>query len=392
MQTPRLSNRTALLKPSPTLGITARAQAMRAAGQDVISLAAGEPDFPTPEPVCEAAIAALKAGYTKYTATAGIKELREAISRKLQRENGLEASPEQIVVSCGAKHSLYNSMMMVLQPGDEAILFSPYWMTYADQIELAGGRPVVVPTRAENGFVPDMDDLRAAITSNTRLIVLNSPSNPTGAAYPAEVLSEIGEIALANDLWIVSDEIYEHLVYDGPHHSVTSLGGAILDRTILIGGCSKSYAMTGWRIGYAFAPLTVAKLMSSFQDQVTSNANSIAQRAAVAAFDLPVETLTHMKAEFKSRRDLVVGLLNDISGVKADSPKGAFYVFPEIVDCLRGETDTAFAERLLEQTGVATIPGSVFGGPGHLRLSYAASQKDICKGVERIAEVLHRKS
>lgn len=388
VETLRLAARAGLLHPSPTLGITARAKAMKAAGQDVISLAAGEPDFATPQAVCEAAIKAIKDGYTKYTPTAGAPELRQAIVRKLARENGVDAKPEQIIVSCGAKHSLFNIAMTVLEPGDEAIVFSPFWMTYGDQIRIAGGRPVAVATRAEHGFEPDLDDLRRAITPKTRMVLINSPSNPTGAAYSAETLHGIAEIADRHGLWIVSDEIYEHLVYDGPHASMLSVDPNLRDRIIYVGGCSKSYAMTGWRIGFAYAPLPVARAMSNLQDQVTSNATSVAQMAAVAAFDLPAKEVDAMRAEFRLRRDLIVGLLNETPGVKCGTPKGAFYAFPDVSDHLNGKSDMELAERLLDKAGVATIPGSVFEGAGHLRLSYAASQEDIRRGLSRIAEVL----
>ena len=389
MNTLNLAQRTQLLKPSPTLAITSKANAMKAQGIDVVSFGAGEPDFNTPEPIIEAAIEALHAGFTKYTPSAGIGELREAICAKLLRENKLVYAPEQIIVSTGAKHSLYNSMQMLLDPGDEVILLAPYWMTYADQIKLAGGVPVVIQTLREEGFVPTYDQLREAISPKTKAIIINSPSNPTGALLPRQTLKEIGALAMRHDFWIVADEIYERLIYGYEFESIASLGKDVQERTITIGGCSKSYAMTGWRIGFAASPLPVAKAMSNFQDQVTSNPTSFAQKGAVVAFNLPADSVEAMRAEFEARRDLIVGLLGAIPGVKIDPPKGAFYAFPDISAHLKeGETDLDLAAYLLEKALVAVVPGSVFEGSGHIRLSYATSRANIEKGVGRIAEAL----
>lgn len=387
----RLSTRTQLLKPSPTLSITAKANALKAEGVDVISFAAGEPDFNTPEPIQEAAIAAIRAGVTKYTPSSGTKDLKEAIAAKLERENGLKYSPDQIVASCGAKHSVYNTMQVLVDPGDEVILIAPYWMTYADQIRLAGGVPVVIHTTGDADFVPTYDQLREAISPKTKAIILNTPSNPTGAALPRETLKEIAALALRHDFWIVADEIYERLIYGGTQHtSIATLGKDVYDRTITINGVSKSYSMTGWRIGFAAAPLAVAKAMSNLQDQVTSNPTSFAQKGAVAAYAMPAESVEAMRAEFEGRRDLVVRLLREIPGLKVPEPKGAFYVFPDVSHYL-GEgiaSDVDLATYLLEKANVATVPGSVFEGVGHLRMSYAASRNDIERGVARIAEAL----
>jgi aspartate aminotransferase len=387
----RLSARTGLLKPSPTLSITAKANALKAEGVDVISFAAGEPDFNTPEPIMDAAIAAMRAGMTKYTPSSGTKDLKEAICAKLERENGLRYTPEQIVASCGAKHSVYNTMQVLVDPGDEVILIAPYWMTYADQIRLAGGVPVVVHTSGDANFVPTYEQIKAAVTSKTKAIILNSPSNPTGAMLPRETLKEIAALALRHDFWIVADEIYERLVYGGAEHvSIASLGKDVYDRTITINGVSKTYSMTGWRIGFAAAPVAVAKAMSNLQDQVTSNPTSFAQKGAVAAYNLPPDAVEGMRAEFEARRDLVVRLLREIPNVKVPEPKGAFYVFPDVSHYV-GEgaaSDVELATYLLEKANVATVPGSVFEGVGHLRLSYAASRNDIERGVARIAEAL----
>ena len=389
-----LSARTGLLKPSPTLAITSKANAMKAEGIDVVSFGAGEPDFNTPQAICDAAIEAIQAGFTKYTPSAGIPALRKAVVEKLERENGLKYTPEQVIVSCGAKHSVYNTMQVLIDPGDEVILIAPYWMTYADQIQLAGGVPVVVQASAESGFVPTYDDLKAAVTSKTKAILVNSPSNPTGAVLPRETLKEIAALALKNNLWVIADEIYEHLIYDGEKHTAfASLGSEVYERTITINGCSKSYSMTGWRIGYAAAPLAVAKAMSNFQDQVTSNPTSFAQRGAVVALSMPADTIQEMRTEFEARRDLIHRLLTDIPGVKMQKPKGAFYAFPD-VSAFLGEdlkSDLDLAAYLLEEAKVAVVPGSVFQGPGHIRLSYATSRADIEKGVARIAEALSKR-
>ena len=366
---------------------------MQAEGIDVVSFGAGEPDFNTPESICDAAIDAIRAGFTKYTPSAGIPELRKAVANKFEVENGLKYTPEQVIVSCGAKHSVYNTMQVLLDPGDEVILIAPYWMTYADQIRLAGGVPKVVYTTSDSGFVPDPEQLKEAITSNTKAILVNSPSNPTGAVLPRETLKQIAALALRHSLWVIADEIYEHLLYDGEKHiSIASLGKEIFDQTITINGCSKSYAMTGWRIGYAAAPLPIAKAMSNFQDQVTSNPTSFVQKGAVAALKLPASSMEAMRVEFEARRDLIHGLLTAIPGIKMPKPKGAFYALPDVSAYLgKGlATDLELAAYLLDEAKVATVPGSVFEGSGHLRLSYATSRSDIEKGVARIAEALKR--
>ncbi|MBI1332599.1 MAG: aminotransferase class I/II-fold pyridoxal phosphate-dependent enzyme [Armatimonadetes bacterium] len=390
LKTLSLSQRTNILKPSPTLAITAKANALRAEGVDVISFGAGEPDFNTPKPICDAAKEALDSGFTKYTPSAGIKELREAICGKLSRENGLDYAPEQIIVSCGAKHSIYNAMQVLVDPGDEVILIAPYWMTYADQVQLAGGVPKVVYTSAESGFVPSIDQIKEAVSDRTKAILLNSPSNPTGGLLSDDILRGIAELAQKHDFWVIADEIYERLIYGETFRSFGTYGTQ--DRTITVGGCSKSYAMTGWRIGFAASPLPVAKAMSNFQDQVTSNPTSFAQRGAVVAFNLPAESVEEMRAEFEIRRNLIVGLLSEIPGVKIQPPKGAFYAFPDISACLLpGETDIQLAEYLLEKAHVAVVPGTVFEGAGHIRLSYATSRKNIEEGVRRIKDALsHR--
>lgn len=372
--------------------MAAKAKKMKAEGIPVISFAAGEPDFNTPEPICDAAIQAIRDGFTKYTAGAGTIELREAIVQKLARENGLNARPDQVVVSCGAKHSIYNALMALVEPGDEVILIAPYWMTYAEQIELAGGVPVFVDSARESGFVPDPEAIRAAVTPRTKALVLNSPCNPTGAVFPRSVLKEIAALALRHDFWIISDEIYERLTYGEPAMSVASLGREIAERTVTVNGCSKSYAMTGWRIGYAVAPLEVAQAMANLQDQVTSNPTSFAQVGAVVALGMPGDAVTAMRDEFRARRDLMAGLLAEIPGVEFAIPEGAFYIFASFSRALGLEEadDLALADRLLAEAHVAAVPGSVFRGPGYLRLSYAASQQDIHEGIDRLRSCIQR--
>jgi aspartate aminotransferase len=390
VDTLRLSVRAGLLKPSPTLAVTAKANALKAEGVDVVSFAAGEPDFNTPQEICNAAIEALNAGFTKYTPSSGIPALKAAVVEKLATQNSVNVTPDQVVVSCGAKHSIYNAMQVLVDPGDEVILIAPYWMTYAEQIRLAGGVPVVIKTSAESGFVPTLDQLKEAITPRTRAIIVNSPSNPTGAMLPRETLKEIAALALRHGFWVVSDEIYERLIYGDSHTSVASLGKDIAEQTLTVGGCSKSFAMTGWRIGWVAAPLPIAKAMSNFQDQVTSNPTSFAQRGAIAAYKMDVLKVEGMRAEFEARRNLIVGLLRQIPGLTVTEPKGAFYVFPNVSEYLGGliKDDLELANYLIEEAKVATIPGSVFEGEGHLRLSYAASRADIERGVARIGEAL----
>jgi aspartate aminotransferase len=372
------------------LSITAKAKAMKAQGIDVLSFAAGEPDFNTPEVVCEAAVKALHQGFTKYTASSGIPELKEAIVAKLTRENKLTYKPSEIIVSCGAKHSVYNSMMTLLDEGDEAILIAPYWMTYAEQIVLAGGVPVVVYTDSSTGFVPSVEQIAEKITPRTKLILINSPSNPTGAVFPKETLQGIAALAVQKGIWIVADEIYERLVYGVAHASIASFGPEIAERTITIGGVSKTYSMTGWRIGFAAAPAAVAGAMSNFQDQVTSNPTSFAQKGAVAAFNMEAGEIEAMRREFEGRRNLIVDRMSSIDGLIVPKPQGAFYVFADMSSYIGNgiADDVALSAYLLDEAKVATVPGSVFEGPGHLRLSYAAGRDDIMRGVDRIAEAL----
>jgi aspartate aminotransferase len=380
------------LKPSPTLGVSAKAKAMKAQGVDVISFAAGEPDFNTPEAICRAAIEAIEKGFTKYTPTSGIDELKKAVSEKLARDNRIEVSPQQVVVTVGAKHSVYNAMQVLLDPGDEVILIAPYWMTYAEQVRLAGGTPVVVRTEGSSGFVPTHEAIKEAITPRTKAIIINSPTNPTGAVWPRQTMKEVAALALRHRFWVVSDEIYENLIYGVEHYSIASLGKEIAEQTITVNGCSKSFAMTGWRIGYCAAPLPVAKAMSNLQDQVTSNPTSFAQKGAVVALNMAKDEVDAMCREFEGRRDLITKLMAEVPSVGVVAPKGAFYLFADFRQLLGGrlKDDLELADYLLDTAQVATIPGSVFEGPGYIRLSYAIGRADIERGVSRIAEALKR--
>lgn len=357
----------------------------------MISFGAGEPDFNTPQVICDSGIDAIRNGFTKYTPSAGIKELREAIAQKLLRENNLSVTPDQVIVSCGAKHSLYNAMQMLVDPGDEVILLAPYWMSYYDQVKLAQGIPVVVTGEAHRNFEPELDRIEARITAKTKVIIVNSPCNPTGAVFSESTLRGIAELAERHNLWIVSDEIYERLVYDGAkHHTIAAFSPEIAARTVMIGGCSKTFSMTGWRIGFAAAPLAVAKLMSAFQDQVTSNATSFAQKAAVTAFSCDSNLIEDMRLEFEGRRNLTETLLKAIPKIGVPNPKGAFYFLFDVRNYLTGEVneDTELAQMLLERALVAMVPGSAFDAPGFLRLSYTAGPRQIEQGIERLGNLL----
>jgi aspartate aminotransferase len=389
-----LSARASRLKPSPTLAVTGKAKRLAQEGRDIVSFAAGEPDFNTPEPVIDAAVRALRDGQTKYTPSAGTPALREAIAEKLRRENSVDAEAANIVVSCGAKHSVYNAMQVLIDPGDEVLLLAPYWPTYADQVVLAGGVPVIVDCATNDGFQPDLDRLRAAVTPRTRMIVVNTPVNPTGAVFGREALKQIAALALRHDLWIVSDEIYERLVYDGEHQSLAALGKDVAERTVTVNGCSKTYAMTGWRIGYACAPKEIAQAMSNLQDQVTSNPTSFAQAGALEALRMPDATIVAMRETFRRRRDAMLAGLREAPGLAAATPHGAFYVFADARGLLgrTGWDDCVLADRLLDEEGVAVVPGTHFGGPGHVRLTYSASESDIVEGTARIVRFFGRHS
>ena len=391
-----ISQRAQRTSTSPTLAITAKARKMREEGIDVLSFGAGEPDFDTPEFIKEAAVTALREGFTKYTPTAGIEPLRKAICDKLWRDNGLKYEPNQIIVTCGGKHALYNAFQVICDPGDEVIIPAPYWVSYPEMVKLADGVPVFVYADESTGFVPTIDAIREKISARTRAIVVNSPCNPTGAVFHRQRLKEIAALALRHDLYIVSDEIYEKMVYDGHEHvSIASLGEEVKKRTILVNGMSKAYSMTGWRIGYAAAERELIAAMTRIQDQSTSNPTSIAQKAALAALQAPEDTVKRMVAAFAERRRAIVDGLNRIPGFRCAEPGGAFYAFPN-VSALYGKrwgdrvinNSDAFAEYLLEVARVAVVPGSGFGADENIRLSYACSLDTIRNGLARIADAV----
>jgi aspartate aminotransferase len=392
----RLANRARNISPSPTLAIDTEAKELLASGVNVISFGAGEPDLDTPDYIKEAAVAAIWAGKTKYTPVAGILPLREAICRKLEADQGLKYEPEQIVVSAGAKHSLYNTMQVLAQDGDEVILPAPYWVSYMEQIKLAGATPRVVNTREENGFKLTPSELEGAITPRTRLLILNSPSNPTGAVYSGAELAALRDIILKYDFSVISDEIYESFIYNGLKHvSIASFSPEIKERTIVINGVSKAYSMTGWRIGYAAAVPDVAKAMTDLQGHSTSNPTSIAQEASVAALNGDQGAQRQMVAEYTRRRNCMLERLAGIPGITCIKPGGAFYAFPNVKayfgKSYKGrsiQSATDLAKLLLEEAHVAVIPGAAFGSDDYVRLSYVCSIKKINEGLDRISNLL----
>jgi len=369
---------------------------MKAQGIQVINFSAGEPDFDTPEHIKEAAVEALKAGFTKYTPVPGTEELRKAVAGRLRQDRGVDYDPADIVVSCGAKHSLYNALQVCCQEGDEVILVAPYWVSYYEQVKLAGAEPVVIQTTEETGFKLTSDMLEGVLTPRTRLLILNSPSNPTGAVYRREELEELAKVIREHDLLVISDEIYASLVYDGlTHTSIASLGPEIKERTILVDGVSKAYAMTGWRIGYAAAPRPIAKAMADLQSHSTSNPTSIAQKAAVAALTGSQDPVESMRLEFNKRRDRFLAGLKELPGITCNRPGGAFYLFPNVSGLFgrkfRGKVlscATDVASVLLEHFQVAVVPGIAFGHDNYLRLSYATSMEQIEAGLARLEDFI----
>ncbi len=392
----KLSQRVKKIKPSATLTITAKASALRAQGVNVISFSAGEPDFDTPESAKKGGMGAIKNGFTKYTPVGGINELKEAIIESLKRDHGVTYSKEEILVSCGAKHSIYNITQAMFDPGDEVIIPSPYWVSYPDQVRLAGASPVIIDTNEEGLFKITSRDLRNAINERTRALILNYPSNPTGTTYSGDELSELVEIALENDLVIISDEIYEKIIYgDTQHVSVCSLSEKARKSTILVNGVSKSYAMTGWRIGYAAGDKDVISAMSKLQGQSTSNPSSISQMAALEALCGPQKLLEKRAKEFERRKNFIVNRLNEIPGFSCFNPQGAFYVFPSIKGFVgkrhkdrKIDGSISFTEFLLEEAKVAVVPGVAFGKENHIRISYATSMENIEEGANRIEEAV----
>ncbi len=392
-----LAERARRLAPSPTLAITARARALRAQGVDVISFGAGEPDFDTPERVKAAAVRAIAEGQTKYTDTAGIPELRAAVCAKLRRDNGLDYEPADVIVSVGAKHALYNICAVLVGPGDEVLVPSPYWVSYTEQVRLCEGTPVLVPTDEARGFQLDLAALRAAVTPRTRLLILNTPNNPTGAVFPREDLQAVAALALERGFWVVADECYEALSYEGRVPSIAALGPEIKAHTLVVNTCSKAYAMTGWRIGYAAGPREIIRAMTDFQSQCTSNPASMAQWGAVEALAGPQDDVAKMAGEFDRRRQAIVEGLNRIPSLRSRMPQGAFYAFPDVSGLFgRRWRDRALASSAdvtafwLEEARVAVVPGADFGSDRHVRLSYACGLDTIREGLQRIAAACAR--
>jgi len=395
MRSSRVSTRVRALKPSETLALGARARELRAQGHSVISFAAGEPDFDTPEDVREAGIQAIRAGHTRYTAVGGVPELRAAIVENLKRENGLTYKPGQIVVSNGAKHAIWNAFLTLVEPGDQVLCPVPYWVTFPELVRLVGGEPVFVPSR-KGSMKIGPEDLERAITKRSKLLVMNSPNNPSGAVYSREELAAIGEIVVRHGLYVLSDEIYEQLVFGSARHvSIASLSPELFDRTIVIGGVSKTWAMTGWRIGFAAAPADLAEGIERLQGQSTSNPAAVSQYAALRAYTGPRESVRAMRECFAHRRDFIVRRLSAMRGITLVPPEGAFYAFPDLGERIgaarNGVTDSAgLSDFLIDEARIVCVPGSAFGMEGHLRLSYAIGDQDIEEGLNRLEAALDR--
>lgn len=388
-----LSRKALSIAPSLTLKIDALSKEMKKAGKDVIGFGAGEPDFDTPEYIKAAACEALSKGFTKYTPASGLLDLKRAVVDRYQRKYGLEYAPEQVVISNGGKHSLYNTFQCLLNPGDEVLILAPYWLTYPELVRMADGVPVIVETKEENDFQPETKEIEKAITSRTKAIVVNSPSNPCGCIYSEETKREIAELAKRHNFYIISDEIYDELVYVPSKGSIACVNQDAQDRTIIVNGMSKAYAMTGWRIGYTIAPKELSKIMGSYQSQATSNPNSIAQYASIVALDEGDEEIARMVEIFRERSKIMHDLVNAIPGLECRMPEGAFYSFVNISGLLgkkfKGqeiEGSVGFAELLLQEKMTAVVPGAAFGADGFVRLSYATSEDNIRRGLKRVEE------
>jgi aspartate aminotransferase len=393
----RISRRVGAIAESATLAIDAKAKALKAAGEDVIGFGAGEPDFPTPAPIVEAAQkAAAEPRFHRYTPAAGLPELRAAVATKTRRDSGYEVEPSQVLVTNGGKHAVYNAFATLLDPGDEALLPAPYWVTYPEAITLAGGVPVIVPTHESTGFRPTIEALEAAVTARTKLLVFVSPSNPTGAVSPPEEVEAIGRWAAERGIWVVTDEIYEHLVYDdNEFSSIPVRAPEIADRCVVLNGVAKTYAMTGWRVGWMIGPKDVIKAAANLQSHATSNVANVSQAAALAAVSGDLEAVAMMRGVFDRRRRRIHELLNAIPGVTCVRPQGAFYAFPNLSALLGRQiggrtpmTTLELADLILEQARVAIVPGEAFGAPGYARMSYALGDDDLEKGLARMRELL----
>jgi len=385
----RLSERIKKVSPSSTLAITAKAKILKSEGRDILSFAAGEPDFDTPDFIKNAAIEAIKAGFTKYTPTTGTPDLKKAIVSKFKKDNSLNFTPEQIVVSCGAKHSIYNIIVALISKGDEVLIPSPYWVSYPEMVYLCEGTPRFIQALPENNFKITPKELEKNITPKTKLFILNSPANPTGSVYSVAELKEIAKVCVAKKIFVVSDEIYEKIIFDNlKHSSIASLGKDIYDLTITVNGLSKSFSMTGWRIGYLGAAPDIVEAISRIQDHSTSNPNSIAQKASVAALNAPDDFSKNMCQEFQKRRDYCLERLKKIERLKVVIPQGAFYLFCDISQT--GLDSLTFANRLLEEASVAVIPGAGFGKDDYVRISFATGIEQIGIGMERIEQWLNK--
>ena len=396
-----IANRLSAIKPSQTIAISAKARALAAEGKDIIGLSAGEPDFDTPDHVIEAAIAAMRAGETRYTDPDGTPELKAAVARKFKRDNNLDYAPSQVSIATGGKQILYNALMASLDEGDEVVIPAPYWVSYPDMVLLAGGTPVIVPCSQEHRFILQPADLEAAITPKTKWIIFNSPSNPTGAGYTHDDLKRITDVLMRHPhVWVMTDDMYEHLVYDDfKFCTPAEVEPGLYDRTLTVNGMSKAFCMTGWRIGYAAGPESLIKGMRTIQSQSTSNPNSIAQAASIAALDGPMEFLAANNEVFKARRDLVVSMLNQAPGINCHTPEGAFYVYPSVAGCIGKSTpsgkvienDEDFVSELLGAEGVAAVHGAAFGLEPHFRISYATATElleDACARIQRFCASL----
>ncbi len=389
-----ISQRAQNIKPSPTLAVTARAAKLRAEGHDIIGLGAGEPDFDTPEHIKAAANEALKQGFTKYTPVDGTADLKQAIIDKFKRENNLEYKPEQIIVSCGAKHSLFNLMQALLNPGDEVIIPSPYWVSYPDMVRLASANPVIIKTSIQEQFKINRDQLRGAITDKTRLVILNSPSNPTGATYTQDELAELAVVLLDHpEIIIATDDIYEHILWSQDHFiNIVNACPELYERTVVVNGVSKAYSMTGWRIGYVGGPAPLVSAMKKIQSQSTSNPTSIAQVAAQAALEGDQSYITESAAVFKERHDFVYESLLKIGGIKCRPSDGTFYSFPDMNGIIKRmdevNDDLQLAEYFIENVGVAMVPGSAFGAPGCMRITFATSMENLQDAMNRLKNAI----
>ena len=394
----KIAARISLIKPSPTLTIQAKANALKAAGRDIIGFGAGEPDFDTPHNIKMAAVRAIEAGFTKYTPVGGIDELKDAVIAKLQRDNRLTYKRSEVVISCGAKHSLFNISQVLFEEGDEVLIPSPYWVSYTDIVYLTGARPVIIKTNTADDFKLQPLQLEAAITPRTRAIIISYPSNPAGVSYSLKELEALAEVIVRKRIMVISDDIYEKIIYDGrPFYTLASLGDELKRLSIVVNGVSKTYSMTGWRIGYCAGAEEIIAAITKYQSQNTSNPTSIAQKAAVEALNGPQESVEMMRKEFQKRRDVITETLNAIPDVTCLKPQGAFYVFPNVAAyygrSFGGKTITNSAEManyLLDESNVALVPGADFGHDDHIRISYATSMEQIEKGLERIRAALLR--